>query len=123
MNQVNFSGNVTADAVHKDVGGAALTEFSVAINKKYKNKAGEEVKKVSFVECKAWRWASHISKGLKKGEFVTVSGELKQDRWEDANTKQNRSKLYVVVFTVGIIPKDTSSTATAPQGPAEDAPF
>jgi single-strand DNA-binding protein len=120
MNQVNFSGNVTADAVHKDVGGAALTEFSVAINKKYKNKAGEEVKEVSFVECKAWRWASHISKGLKKGEFVTVSGELKQDRWEDANTKQNRSKLYVVAFMVAVVPKDDSAKA-APDG--GDVPF
>ena len=120
MNQVNFSGNVTADAVRKDVGGAALAEFSVAINKKYKNKAGEEVKEVSFIECKAWRWAAHIAGGLKKGEFITVNGELKQDRWEDATTKQNRSKVYVVVFTVGVIPKDTQG-AEAPA--AEAQPF
>lgn len=118
MNQVNFSGNVTADAVRKDVGGAALAEFCVAINKKYKNKAGEEVKEVSFIECKAWRWAAHISSGLKKGDFVTINGELKQDRWEDATTKQNRSKVYVVAFTVGVIPKDTQSTAA----PAESEP-
>ena len=120
MNQVNFSGNVTADAVRKDVGGAALAEFSVAINNKYKNKTGEEVKEVSFIECKAWRWAAHIAGGLKKGEFVMVSGELKQERWADSETKQNRSKVYVVVFTVGVIPKDTQGAA-APE--AEAQPF
>lgn len=118
MNQVNFSGNVTKDVVVKDVSGAALTEFSVAINKKYKNKAGEEIKEVSFVDCKAWRWAAHCAKTFKVGDFVMVSGELKEDRWKDATTEKNRNKLYVVAFTVGVIPKDTQSTAA----PAESEP-
>ena len=103
MNQVNFSGNVTADAVRK-----------------YKNKTGEEVKEVSFIECKAWRWAAHIAGGLKKGEFVMVSGELKQERWADSETKQNRSKMTVVVFMVAVVPKqDIATEATTP----ESVPF
>jgi single-strand DNA-binding protein len=120
MNQVNFAGNVTAEPVVKDVNGAALVEFSVAINEKYKNKAGEEVKEVSFIDVKAWRWTAHCAKQAHKGDMVTISGKLKHDRWEDATTKQNRSKVYVVAAMIGIVPK--SDAAAAPAA-AEQAPF
>lgn len=123
MNQVTFAGNATADVTSKEYGNKKqVAEFSVAINRKYKNEAGEEVKEVSFIEVKAFGWACHQAKQVKKGDYVIVNGSLKQDRWEDATTKQNRSKLYIVAFAIGIIPK-TGPQTQGEQSSGDTVPF
>jgi single-strand DNA-binding protein len=122
MNQVNIAGNVTADVKTTVLStGNEIANFSIAINKKYKNKAGEEIKEVSFIEIKAFRWACHIAKGLKKGDMITVSGEIKQERWEDATTKQNRSKIVIIAFLIAVVPKTENKTETTQ--PEDAVPF
>ncbi|HEY2423930.1 MAG TPA: single-stranded DNA-binding protein, partial [Chthoniobacterales bacterium] len=39
--------------------------------------------------------AENFSKLVQKGEQILVEGALRQDTWEDKQTKQNRSKLFV----------------------------
>ena len=47
-----------------------------------------------------------------KGKPVAISGELRQENWEDRQTGQKRSKLKVVVSSWSFVPRD----ATADQG-------
>jgi single-strand DNA-binding protein len=39
--------------------------------------------------------AENVGKLVRKGQEVFVEGALRQDHWEDKQTGQNRSKLYV----------------------------
>jgi len=59
---------------------------------------------VSFVDVDVWgRQAEVIGQYMKKGRPLLVEGRLKQDTWEDKNTKQKQSKLKVVLESFSFI--------------------
>jgi single-strand DNA-binding protein len=77
--------------------GAAVCDFTVAVNRKFTKKDGEKVEEVAFVDVTSWnRQAEIAAEYLKKGRPILVSGRLAQDRWEDETTGQKRSKLRIV---------------------------
>jgi len=77
--------------------GAAVCDFSIAVNRRFTRKDGEKVDEVAFVDVTVWnRLAEIAAEYLKKGRAVLASGRLVQDRWEDQATGQKRSKLRVV---------------------------
>lgn len=96
FNQVVLMGNITRDPQTKQVGGSSVTEFGVAVNRKYKTAGGEQREEVAFVDCAAWgKQGEVIAKFMGKGRPILVQGRLKQDVWEKDGAK--RSKLSVVV--------------------------
>lgn len=97
LNQVTLVGNLTADPDLKYTpGGTAVAEFNLAMSRVWTNDQGEKQEATTFVQVKAWResgeWAA---KHLKKGVEAGVVGRLDLDRWDDPQTGQKRSKLYV----------------------------
>ena len=87
------------------------------------------------------RQAEVISQYMKKGRPLLVEGRLKQDTWEDKNTKQKQSKLKVVLESFSFIdsnrgdsggggsaeaprsrPAPAAAAAPAPEGGEADAP-
>jgi len=95
FNQVILVGNMTRDPeLRYTPGGAAVCEFGMAMNRKYKQ--GEETKEeVCFVDVTVWgRMGETVSQYKKKGDQILVSGYLKLDTWEKDG--QQRSKLKVV---------------------------
>jgi single-strand DNA-binding protein len=80
-----FTGRLTANAEVKAVkGDKQVINFTVAINQKWKNKAGEKKEKTAFVDCAYWR-NSGIAEYLTKGAVVEVSG------WMEAQGYQSKS--------------------------------
>ncbi len=76
--------------------GAPVCEFTLASNRRFTKKDGEKVEEVAFVDVVVWNRLAEISaEYLKKGRMIVVSGQLTQDRWEDKETGQKRSKLRV----------------------------
>jgi single-strand DNA-binding protein len=58
---------------------------------------------------------------MKKGRPFLVEGRLKQDTWEDKNTKQKQSKLKVVLESFSFIDSnrgEAGAPAPAPNRPA-----
>ena len=109
--------------------GAAVSNFTVAVNHRYTTKDGAKVEEVAFVDVTAWnRQAETCAEYLKKGKAVHVSGRLAQDNWEDKETGKKRSKLRVVAGSVQFLgggSKDEESTTeeTLPEEtPAPTAP-
>lgn len=116
INQVCISGNLTADPELKYLPtGNAVVNFTVAINSKYK-KGDDWVDEVDFILVTAFgKVAENCGEFLNKGSKVSVSGKLKQDRWEDDNGKK-QSKTKVVAALVEFMDNKGKTDGVAPAG-------
>lgn len=137
LNLVQLMGNLTRDPeIEYTPKGTAVAKFGIAINKYWTNDAGEKMESTTFVEVNFWgKSAETIGEFCKKGNPLYVQGELKLDQWEDKQTGQKRSKLYVVGSTFQLLsrregkaPKDedapprTSTGRQSSQAPARQQP-
>lgn len=105
LNQVNIIGNLTRDPeVRHSASGTAMAKLGLAINRKYKDKAGNMVEDTTFVDVDTFgRTAEIAGQYLRKGRQVLITGRLKLDQWDDKNTGQKRSRLGVVAESVQFI--------------------
>ena len=105
VNKVMLLGNLTRDPeLRYTPQGAAVCEFSLALNRSYTNKqTGQRVDEVSYIDCVAWgRTAETSAEYLKKGRQVFVEGRLTQDRWESQEGKK-MSKIRVTCEQVTFV--------------------
>jgi single-strand DNA-binding protein len=96
LNVVVLQGNLTADPeiVGKD---QHVARFTVAVN----NGFGEN-KETAFVDCVAFgKQVETIKEFFKKGKQIIVKGSLRQNRWEDKESGQKRSKIEVTLDNFG----------------------
>jgi single-strand DNA-binding protein len=129
FNKVILAGNLTRDPeLRYTPKGTAVARLTLAVNRTYTSgEGGEKKEEVSFVDVDAWgRQAEVISQYMKKGRPLLVEGRLKQDTWEDKNTKQKQSKLKVVLESFSFIDSgNRAGDAAAParaSAPAAPAP-
>ena len=96
LNSVIIIGRLSRDAELKYTqGGTALSNFSIANNRKYGDKES-----VSYFECTMWgKGAEALSQYLTKGKKVAIEGRLEQQVWEDKNGGK-RSKVSITVDQV-----------------------
>lgn len=99
FNRTYLIGNLTQDPDVRDLGnGKKVTNFTVAINRKWNGPEGEEGEEVSYIDCASFgKTGDTIAQYLSKGRRIFVEGRLKQERWVDKDTKKNQSKIRVVV--------------------------
>jgi single-strand DNA-binding protein len=142
FNKVILAGNLTRDPeLRYTPKGTAVARITLAVNRTWKSESGESKEEVSFVDVDIWgRQAEVISQYMKKGRPLLVEGRLKQDTWEDKNTKQKQSKLKVVLESFSFIDSNRgdgggggsseaprsrpapTSPAPAPEGGEADGP-
>lgn len=101
FNRVILAGNLTRDPELRFLSNEqAVVKFSLAVNRRYKDRSGEMQEEATFVDCEAWsRTAELVGQYLTKGSSCLVEGRLKLDRWEDRDGN-NRSQLRVVAENV-----------------------
>src|SRR5437868_12259964 len=76
----------------------AIAKMGLAINRTWKNEAGETKEEVTFVDVDSFgRQAEVISQYFRKGRPILIEGRLRLDQWDDKQTGQKRSKLGVVL--------------------------
>lgn len=99
FNKVILAGNLTRDPeLRYTPKGTAIAKFGLAVNRVWKNEAGESKEETMFVDLDAFgRQAETLAQYMKKGSPLLVEGRLKLDQWDDKQTGQKRSKLGVVV--------------------------
>ncbi len=109
INNTNISGNLTRDAeLRATNGGTSIASFTVAVNERRKNQAGEWEDYPNFIDCILFgARAEKLTQYMTKGTKVSVNGHLHQSRWQDDNGN-NRSRLELVVDEVELM----SRTAT-----------
>jgi single-strand DNA-binding protein len=99
FNKVILAGNLTRDPeLRYTPKGTAIAKFGLAINRVWRNEAGESKEEVTFVDIDAFgRQAETIGQYVKKGSPLLVEGRLKLDQWDDKQSGQKRSRLGVVL--------------------------
>ena len=105
FNKVIVAGNLTRDPeLRYTPKGTAVAKIGLAINRTWKNEAGESKEEVTFVDIDVFgRQAEVISQYMRKGRPLLVEGRLKLDQWEDKNTHHKQSKLKVVLESFSFI--------------------
>ena len=99
-NRVILMGNLTRDPEMRFSQGdksTAICKIGMAVNRRYKSASGEWVEKPTFVDVTLFgNRAEAFEKYHRKGSTAFIEGRLEFDSWEDKNSGQKRSKLYVV---------------------------
>lgn len=97
-NKVILMGNLTRDPeIRHTQGGMAVCSASIAVNEKFKDAQGEWQERSTFVDVTIWgKRGEAFAKYHKKGASAFIEGKLRLDQWEDKQSGQKRSKLFVV---------------------------
>ena len=114
MNIVAINGRLTRDAELKYTNsGMAICKFSIATNRSVK-KGDKWEDEANFFECTMFgKRAESINQYLTKGQQVSISGELRQERWEK-DGKQN-SRVTISVNNLQLIGGKSDNTKKEPR--------
>lgn len=117
-NRVMFAGNLTIDPVMGANGQVA--NFSIACNRRYKTKEGEQKEEVTYLDCEAWgKTGETIAQYFTKAKPIFVEGRLKNNSWVTSNgEKRQRIIMTVESFQFADGPRVTQDApAEAPRAP------
>lgn len=122
VNQVILLGNLTRDPeLRQTPSGQSVASFSLALNRSYKDQAGEWQEATDFIDVVAWGpLGERVSQYLAKGRRVLVQGRLQSRSWEQEGVK--RSKVEVLANDVTFLDgrgedgAGNESAAPAPRG-------
>ncbi len=97
-NKVILLGNLTRDPEMTYLPSQTpVTEFGLAVNRKWKGQDGQDREEAMFVDCRVYgRQAEVFKQYMAKGRAIFIEGRLQLDRWEDQQG-QKRSKHRVIV--------------------------
>jgi single-strand DNA-binding protein len=85
MNVVHLIGNLGKDPETKTLeGGVKVTSFTLATSKKFKDKSGNRQELTEWHNIVLFRGLAEIAeKYVKKGNKVSISGEIQYKTWDD----------------------------------------
>ena len=108
LNRVQLIGYLGKDPESKFTPtGRKVTQFSVAISNRWRNKEGEPKEYTEWVNIEAWgRLGEICNEYLKKGSLVFVEGRLKTDKFEDKG--ENRYFTKVVALAMQMLDRKPS---------------
>jgi single-strand DNA-binding protein len=132
INSVVLVGRITKDCGSDErsfsyVGnGTAKAVVNIAVNRGVK-KGDKWEDETSFFDVTIWgKTAENLKPRLTKGTQITVSGYLKQDRWEKDGQKQSRVQVVADMVEIpNVSKKEADKVAESFGGEAfpEDNPF
>jgi len=109
VNKVILIGHLGRDAETKFTpGGAAVTKFSVATNRRWKDKdSGEWKEETDWSNVTLWR-SENLANYLTKGKQVYVEGRLQTRSYEDKDGKK--------VYATDVVAEDVILLSNQPSG-------
>ena len=127
FNKVIIGGRLTADPELKTTqSGIAVTQFSIAVNRKVKPGANQET---DFFNVTAWRQtAEFVSRYFHKGSSICIVGTLQNSSWTDQNG-QKHYRTDIIADEIMFVDSKSEGQASpaAPQwtevSTDEDLPF
>ena len=121
LNHIDVMGRITRDPEYRATGsGVSVANFSVAVERDFKTDAGE--KETDFIDCVAWRQtAEFVTRYMKKGSMVVVSGRLQVRTWTDKDGNKRRTA-EIVADSVYFGESKRQSEGTAQTGGTYQTP-
>lgn len=123
LNQVTLMGNLTRDPeLRATPNGQNVTNFSLALNRSYKDASGEWQEATDYVDIVCWGpLAERVSQYLSKGRRCLVQGRLQSRSWEQDGNK--RSKVEVLANDVTFLDGRSDDSGSSYQDDSsEDKP-
>ncbi len=133
LNQVLMVGRLTRDPeLRHTAGGTPVANFTLALNRRFRDPSGEFREEASFINIVAWQKLAELcGEYLKKGSPVLVEGRLTSRSWETQDG-QKMNVVEVRARRVQFLARPESGTGESEpreepedEGPTgdEDAPF
>ena len=128
MANFNFSkaiigGRLTADPELKTTpSGVAVTSFTVAVNRRYGQKGGEEAQ-ADFFNVTAWRQtAEFITRYFRKASSICVVGTLQTRSWVDSENVKHFATEIVADEAYFVDAKNEGAATVHGAAPVSEAP-
>lgn len=121
MNKVILAGRLTADPeLRQTQSGVASCQFTVAVNRKFADKATGE-RQADFITCVAWRQtAEFVSRYFSKGKMIALEGELRNNNYKDrTHPDVTHYCTEVLVDNVEFCGSKNDSSGTSPSQPQQ----
>ena len=116
LNQVTLMGNLTRDPELRQIpSGQSVCSFSLALNRSYKDSAGEWQEATDFIDIVAWAaLGERVAQYLSKGRRCLVQGRLQSRSWEQDCQKRNKVEVLAndVTFLDGNPGGDSTTKTT-----------
>jgi len=98
LNKTLLIGNLTRNPEGRKLpSGKQVTDLTLAINRRYKNEAGELVEECDFIDVVFWGKAGEIlCQYCHKGDPLYIEGSIRLEKWEDKNTGKMKTRLRVI---------------------------
>lgn len=111
LNQVTLIGSVGKDAEVKFIGeNSQVAKFSLATNRSYKDKTGEKKTQTEWHNIEVWGdTAKFAGQYVKKGGLVLILGEIRYEKFEDKEGKQQQ-RTKIVANKIQLFPKGGNGT-------------
>lgn len=118
INRVVLVGRITKDPeLRHTPNGVAVTNFTLAVNRTFKNKQGE--READFIPVIAWkRTAENFCTYMKKGGLVSIDGRIQTRNYENNEGK----RVYVtevVAEQISFIERPAGGSAPANPAPSK----
>lgn len=121
LNKVLLIGNLAKDPeLRYTPQGTAVVNLRMAVNRRWKDKAGEQKEEVCFLTVVAWdKQAEVCNQYLRKGAPVFVEGRLQSRSWED-NAGQKRNVIEVRAERIQFLSQGQGGQAAKAAVPADE---
>ena len=105
FNQITILGRLGNDPTTRDTRTeTTVTHFDVAVDERYKSKAGEKIEKVTWFRCEAWNGRGKaIGQYIGKGNRILINGRMEfrsYDRVVEINGEQGTIKFPDPILVV-----------------------
>jgi len=106
FNRVFLMGNLTRDPeLRYTPQGIAVANLGLAVNRRFKDKTGEQKDEVCFLTVVVWNKQAEVcNQYLQKGKPIFVEGRLQSRTWQD-NEGKKRSVIEVRAERVQFMPQ------------------
>jgi single-strand DNA-binding protein len=114
LNKTFLFGNLTRDPEMKSLpNGTAVTSFSIATNRVYKDAQGAKQEQVEFHNIVIFgRQAETSAQYLKKGQGVMIEGRIQTRSWDDKTTGEKKYRTEIIADSVQFGPKSSGAAPT-----------
>jgi single-strand DNA-binding protein len=116
LNKVMLIGRLTRDPEVRFLpSGVQVTNLTIAVNRRYKDKSGEWREESYFFNIESYgKLAERVGSQLSKGYQILIEGSLRQDRWESPSGEK-RSKVKIVADRIALLgkPGDRNAKSTS----------
>jgi single-strand DNA-binding protein len=125
LNKAMIIGNLGRDPeMRYTQGGQAVTQFTVAVNRNYKDASGEWKEETEWFRVVAWGpLAERTAENLRKGRKVYVEGRLQTRNWEDKEGQKRYTTELIAndIKALDARPREDGAADPAGAGPARGA--